>query len=64
MHDEQITHVWHDRMDWAVKTDGGQYWHRPVDSDDWRPGVPPGMSDEDLAMLCDLPCPTDLPHVA
>ena len=64
MRDEQITHVWHDRMDWAVKTDGGQYWHRPLNSDDWRLGALPGISKEDMAQVFGLPFPAGLLPVA
>jgi hypothetical protein len=43
--------VWHDGMDWSVRKDGVLYWYRPIDADEWTPGVPPGMDELDIELL-------------
>ncbi|HJU04301.1 MAG TPA: hypothetical protein VJ692_04050 [Nitrospiraceae bacterium] len=45
--------VWHDGMDWVIQQDWDGYSYRSVDSYQWLPGVPPGMTILDAALLFD-----------
>ena len=47
----RVRHIWHEAMDWLIKVDQGQYWYKEIDGKKWNPGVPPGMTEEDLGLL-------------
>jgi hypothetical protein len=42
---------WHDRVDWLIQKTLDGYHARPIDSDTWISGPPPGMTEEDLDLL-------------
>ncbi len=43
--------IWENAMDWSIKTDGDNYWHRAVDDEEWHQGPPPGMTEGDVECL-------------
>jgi hypothetical protein len=45
--------IWHDGKDWIIRRDGEAYSYCEMDSEEWRSGVPPGMTDHDAALLFD-----------
>jgi hypothetical protein len=43
--------IWHDGRDWGIKRHGVAYWHRSVENGEWTAGLPPGLSEDDMALL-------------
>lgn len=52
MEQEEIRQLWAEGEDWVIKLQNNQYFHRPDQKyGDWRPGLPPGVFDMDVATL-------------
>jgi len=43
--------IYHDGRDWAIEKREDRYWFLPLDANEWRVGLPPGITVDDLDML-------------
>jgi hypothetical protein len=43
--------IYHDGRDWIIEQRGEDHWSFPVDGEDWKPGFPPGLTVDDVALM-------------
>lgn len=48
---EQVVYIYHDDRDWWVRKTGVYWWHCRANGDTWLPGLPIGLTVDDVRLL-------------
>jgi hypothetical protein len=43
--------IYHDGRDWIIERRGEDYWSFPLDGDEWQPGFPAGLTEQDVGWM-------------